>query len=66
MVGIDIHDLTVIEHLLVDVVEVRRVGAKQHALSLGKVGTCKIHLHLNIVEHAQGVGSCIVTHWVDH
>ena len=52
MVGVDIHDLAVVEHLFVNDVEIRAVGTQQHALSLGTVGTIEVDFHFNVVENA--------------
>ena len=65
MVGVNVKDLTVVEHLLVDDVEIGTVGVQKHTLRFGKVGTVEVHFHLNVVEHTQGVGGSIVAHGVD-
>ena len=65
MISVDVHDLSVVEHLLVDDVEIWAVGAEQHTLSLGTVGTIEVDFHFNVVEHAQGVGSRIIAHGIN-
>ena len=65
VVVIHVHDLAVVEHLLVDDVEVGAVGTQQHALGLGAVGTVKADLHLDVVKHAQGVRHGVVADGVD-
>ena len=52
VVGVDIHDLAIVEHLAIDIVEVGAIGAEKHALGLGDVGTIEAHFHLDVVEHA--------------
>ena len=59
-------DGAVVEHLLIDDVEIRAVGAEQHTLGFLEVGTVEAHFHLDVVEHAQGVGGGIVAHGVNY
>ena len=66
VVVVNVKDLAVVEHLLVDAVEIRAVGAEQHALGLSTVGTVKGHFHLDVVEDAQDVGSRVVAHRIDN
>ena len=65
MVVVDAHDLSVIEHLFVNDVEIRAVGIQQHAFRLSIVGTLEVDLHFDVVEHTNGVGSGVITHGVD-
>ena len=65
VVVIHAHDLAVVEHLLVNDVEIGAVGAHQHALGFGEVGTVEAHFHLDVVEHAQGVRHGVVAHRID-
>ena len=65
VVGVDIKDLAVVEHLLVNDVEIRAVGTEQHTLGLGVVGSIEADFHLNVVEHAESVGGRVIAHGID-
>ena len=65
MVVVNIHYLTIVEHLLVNDVEIWAVGAHQHTLGLRNISAFEGDLHLDVVEHADGVALCVVAHRVD-
>ena len=65
VVGVDVKDLTIVEHLLVDDVEIGAVGAEQHAFGFGAVGTVEADFNLDVVEHTKGVGGGVVADGVD-
>ena len=65
MVGVNVENLAVVEHLLVNDVEIRAVGVYQHSLGLGDVGAVEADLNLDVVEDTDDVVFGVVAHRID-
>ena len=65
VVGIDIQHSTAIEHLGIDDIEIRAVGADKHVFSSLGIGTIEMNFHLNVIENAHCVVDGVVADGFD-
>ena len=62
MVGVNICDGPVVEHLLVNDVKIRAVSFEKHVFRHFGVSTVEVHFHLDVVENAKGIVHGVITH----